>query len=83
MKITVESTDDFQMVGDRYCRVWRGTDRKGQKLALIVVQLLMDPKADQSEMAKDLRPVPMTGLEQTWVCTHEDIGPSRKKKKKK
>lgn len=79
MKVTVESTDDFQMVDGRYCRVWRGTDSKGQKLALVVVQLAMDPKADQSEMKQDLRPVPMTGLEQTWWCTKEDIGPSEKK----
>ena len=79
MKVTVESTDDFQMVDGRYCRVWKGTDSKGQKVALIVVNLVMDPKADQSEMAKDLRSVPMTGFEQTWACTKEDIGPSEKK----
>lgn len=79
MKITVESTDEFIPVDGRYCRVWRGTDSKGQKLALIAVRLEMEPKSDQSEMEKDLRPVPMTGLEQTWACTKEDIGPSDKK----
>jgi hypothetical protein len=80
MKITVESTDEFIPVDGRYCRVWRGTDSKGQKVALIAVRLEMEPKADQSEMEKDLRNIPMTGFEQTWVCTKEDIGPSRKKK---
>lgn len=81
MKVTVESTDEFILVDGRYCRVWRGTDSKGQKLAIVGVRLEMDPKADQSEMQKDLRPVPMTGLEQTWVCTKEDIGGGDKKKK--
>jgi hypothetical protein len=81
MKITVESTDDFIPVDGRYCRVWRGTDSKGQKVALVTVRLEMEPKADQSEMAKDLRPVPMTGLEQIWACTKEDIDGGEKKEK--
>lgn len=82
MKITVESTDEFRLIDGRYCRVWKGTDTKGQKLAIVTVCLVMDHNADQSEMKKDLRDVPMTGLEQTWMCTRKDIDGGKKKKKK-
>src|SRR4029077_18710604 len=73
MKITVESTEEFVYEGGRYCRIWRGLDQKGQKVALVVDHLQMDPGADMTEAKATLREVPMSGLEMTWACTKKDI----------
>lgn len=75
MKITIESTEEFANFGGEYCRVWRGTDSKGQKVIAFVHHILSEKGADTTEMKASLRTVPMTNLEQMHVCTKEDIGP--------
>lgn len=75
MKVTVESTDTFRKQDGTYYRLWKGKDAKGQNIALWVLGMSYQSGSDESEAEKDLREIPMTGLEQTIVCTRKDIGP--------
>lgn len=86
MKVTVESTKTFRPFEGRYYRIWRGRDQKGQPIVLLVLGVNLKAGSDMSEAERDLRSIPMTGFEQTIVCTKEDIGPihrSRPRKAKK
>lgn len=72
--LELESTDRFVDIGGNvYCRVWVGRDDKGQRVMLVVHHLQFEKGADLDAARKELRDVPMTGLEQTTVCTKEDV----------
>lgn len=75
MNVTIRSTSNFKEFDGRFYRMWVGTDDKGQEVVLWVLGLNFKPGSDLSEAERDLRTVPMSGLEMIHACGKEEIGP--------